>query len=180
VTEAERPITLEARGLEFQYRQKGSLNGHGFHLGPVSFQLASHEFLAIIGPNGSGKSTLLSLLGGLMLPAVGRVQFHGDDLGYLQPRDRARRVAYVRQESPLVFPIRVEQFVMLGRYPYTGRMGFDSTRDREMTHWALEATSMEKLSSRRMDEISGACPHPGAGIAAARRAHRQFGRELPD
>jgi len=153
----DRPITLDARGLEFQYRQKGSgsVNGHGFHLGPVSFQLSAHEFLAIIGPNGSGKSTLLSLLGGLMLPAVGRVQFNGADLGFLPPRDRARRVAYVRQETNLVFPIRVEQFVMLGRFPYTGQLGFDSTRDREMTQWALEATSLQKLSSRRMDEISG-------------------------
>ena len=73
----------------------------------------------------------------------------------MTPRERARRIAYVRQESPLVFPIRVEQFVLLGRFPFTDRLGFESPRDREMAAWALEVTSLSRLASRRMDEISG-------------------------
>ena len=127
----ERAITLEAHDLEFAYpRNSGSRNGGSgdFHLGPVNFELTAGEFLAIIGPNGSGKSTLLSLAGGLLLPSAGRVQFGGTDFGLLPPRDRARRVAYVRQEAPLVFPIRVEQFVMLGRFPYAGPWGFEIGR----------------------------------------------------
>lgn len=155
----EHTITLEARDLEFAYPRNGAGSGNGasgaFHLGPVSFEVAESEFLAIIGPNGSGKSTLLSLAGGLLQPSSGRVQFSGVEMGMLLPRDRARRVAYVRQESPLVFPIGVEQFVMLGRFPFAGQWGFGSARDREMTQWALEATDLMRLAHRRMDQLSG-------------------------
>ncbi len=145
--------TLEVKAVEFAY-QRATTNGH-FRLGPVSFQLASREFLAIIGPNGSGKSTLLSLIGGLLRPGGGRVSFAGTDLTVLTPRERAQRVACVRQDAPLVFPIRVDQFVLLGRFPFATRLGFETARDREMAAWAMEATSLTRFAARRMDEISG-------------------------
>lgn len=132
----------------------GAFNGL-FHLGPISFNLCAGEFLSIIGPNGSGKSTLLGLLGGLLSPARGQVRFGGREVSLLEPRERARRVAYVRQESPLVFPISVEDFVLLGRFPFADRLGFHSARDRETACWAMEVTSLDRLAARRLDEISG-------------------------
>jgi len=156
----DRQITLEARSLEFVYKhaQSGrerSVSQEAFQLGPISLELAARQFLAIIGPNGSGKSTLLNLLGGLITPSSGRVCFGGSELCSLIPRERARRVAYVRQDTPLAFPIRVAQFVALGRFAFFGGFGFESGKDHEMISWALEATSLERLANRRMDEISG-------------------------
>jgi iron complex transport system ATP-binding protein len=157
---ADRQITLEARSLEFTYKESQSgrerrSSQAAFQLGPISLELAAREFLAIIGPNGSGKSTLLNLLGGLVTPSRGRVYFGGSELCSLIPRERAQRVAYVRQETPLAFPIRVAQFVGLGRFAFFGGFGFESAKDHEMVSWALEATSLERLANRRMDEISG-------------------------
>src|SRR5205823_13741815 len=68
---AARKITLEARSLEFAYKEaRPGANRYDretvFQLGPLSLELASREFLAIIGPNGSGKSTLLNVLGGMI------------------------------------------------------------------------------------------------------------------
>ncbi len=156
----ERTISLEVRSLEFAYKETRGRERRGmaaapFQLGPVSLELAPREFLAIIGPNGSGKSTLLNLLGGLVAPSSGRVSFAGSELCSLIPRERARRVAFVRQDSPLEFPIHVRQFVALGRFAFSGNFGFESAKDHEMVEWALEATSLTRLAGRRMDEISG-------------------------
>jgi iron complex transport system ATP-binding protein len=160
LTAADRQVTLEARSLEFVYKEPPAgrerrTSQTAFQLGPISLELAAREFLSIIGPNGSGKSTLLNLLGGLVTPSSGRVYFGGAELCSLLPRERARRVAYVRQETTLAFPIRVAQFVGLGRFAFFGKLGFESAKDHEMVSWALEATSLERLANRRMDEISG-------------------------
>jgi iron complex transport system ATP-binding protein len=97
----------------------------------------------------------LNLLGGLAAPSSGQVSFAGSELSSLLPRERARRVAFVRQETPLAFPIRVAQFVMLGRFAFASPLGFEAAKDREMVQWALAATSLERLANRRLDEISG-------------------------
>lgn len=41
----------------------------------VSFTLGQQEFLSVLGPSGSGKSTLLRLIGGLIKPTAGMIQF---------------------------------------------------------------------------------------------------------
>lgn len=73
-------------------------------LGPLSFQVAPGEVLAVLGHNGSGKSTTLAVVAGVLDPSEGSVRV-GDLLvepGTDQPEHR-RRVAYVPDE-PLLFP----------------------------------------------------------------------------
>jgi len=43
----------------------------------VSFTVQAGEFVALLGPSGCGKSTLLMIVGGLLSPSSGRVEFHG-------------------------------------------------------------------------------------------------------
>ena len=38
------------------------------------------EYVAIVGPSGSGKTTLLSLLGGMLSPDSGKVEFDGQSI----------------------------------------------------------------------------------------------------
>ena len=157
----DRRLLLDIHSLEFAYRAPrrqcgldGSQDGR-FRLGPFSFDIYAGDFLAIIGPNGSGKSTLLRLMAGLLRPTRGDVSFAGSDISLLAPRERARRIAVVRQEASLVFPSTVEQFVLLGRYPYAGRFGFEREEDARMARLAMEATHIWSLAHRHMDEISG-------------------------
>ena len=51
----------------------------------VSFDVARHEFLAVLGPSGCGKSTLLRMVAGLLKPTAGRVEVFG--LPVAGPRD---------------------------------------------------------------------------------------------
>jgi NitT/TauT family transport system ATP-binding protein len=53
--------------------------GHGkvHALGPVDFDLAKGEFVAVVGPSGCGKSTLLEVIAGLATPSAGSIAFEG-------------------------------------------------------------------------------------------------------
>jgi len=126
-----------------------------FTLEAVSFQAQQRELLAILGPNASGKSTLLRLLSGALKALSGRVRLDGLEVGQLDPRTRAQRIAVVQQESPLLFPIRVWEYVLQGRHPYGRTLRFETPTDRATVMRALAQVRADHLSERWMDQISG-------------------------
>jgi len=126
-----------------------------FTLEAMSFEVRQRELLAILGPNASGKSTLLRLLAGAIHPLSGRVLLDGVNVSELEPRERARRIAFVQQESPLLFPVRVWDYVLQGRHPYTRRMRFETPEDHGVAQTALEQVGAEHLRGRWMHQLSG-------------------------
>src|SRR5262249_2353201 len=100
-----------------------------FTLGPVSFEAQTHAPVAILGPNASGKSRVLRLLSGLTRPLAGRIKLDGEDVSAMVGRTRARKIALVQQESELLFPLRVWEYVLQGRYPHGPRLRFESQED---------------------------------------------------
>ena len=97
-----------------------------FALGPVSFEAQQRELVAILGPNASGKSTLLTLIAGVNKPLSGRIEIDGVEVSQIDLRARAQQIALVQQESELLFPLRVWEYVLQGRYPYGRRLRFES------------------------------------------------------
>jgi ABC-type cobalamin/Fe3+-siderophores transport system ATPase subunit len=87
-----------------------------FTLEALSFQAKPAEVVAILGPNASGKSTLLKLISGALEPLSGRVSLNGFATHSLSPKLRGQRIALVQQESRLLFPSRVLEFVLQGRH----------------------------------------------------------------
>ncbi|MFZ3218033.1 MAG: ABC transporter ATP-binding protein [Candidatus Acidiferrales bacterium] len=126
-----------------------------FTLGPVSFEAQQRELMAILGPNASGKSTLLKLLAGLLKPLSGRVQVDGTEVGELELRARAQQIALVAQESELLFPLRVWEYVLQGRYPYGKRLRFESDEDCLLAGNALAQVGADALRDRWMEQLSG-------------------------
>ena len=125
-----------------------------FELFPTSFQARAGEVIAIVGPNGSGKSTVLEIVSGHLKPLTGRVNLDGQDLHRLPPRERAQRVGLARQESILLFPFEVREFVRQGRHPHLGRGRFESGDDERWVDWAMEKTGLTQYAGRRVLEIS--------------------------
>ena len=126
-----------------------------FTLEATSFQAHPGEILAILGPNASGKTTLLKLVSGALAPLSGRVLLNGFATHSLDPRTRAQRIAVVQQESPLLFPSRVWEFVLQGRHPYSRGLRFESKKDVLIARNALAQVAAESLADRWMDQISG-------------------------
>lgn len=126
-----------------------------FTLGPISFEAGRHDLLAVLGPNASGKSTLLRLLAGITKPLSGRVEIDGAEITSLELKTRAQKVALVQQESQILFPLRVWEYVIQGRYPYGRRLRFESQEDFVLATNALAQVGAASFRDYWMEELSG-------------------------
>lgn len=140
---------LHADDVGFQY------HASWWCLHGVGLELNCGELLGIVGPNGSGKSTLLKILAGHLLPKEGEVRL--DDLA-LDQWDRkkfARKVAYLPQSVPAVFPYTVSEIVSQGRYPHQGSFGFMTRNDYGIIEQAMDWTHIRPFANRTLAELSG-------------------------
>lgn len=147
-------LKLRVEQVSFAY-SAADKSAPTFTLGPVSFDAQPHELVAILGPNASGKSTLLRLLAGLTKPLAGRIEVDGQEVSSLDLRTRARKIALVQQESELLFPLRVWEYVLQGRYPHGRRLRFESGEDCLAAGNALAQVGAEPFRDRWMDQLSG-------------------------
>jgi iron complex transport system ATP-binding protein len=126
-----------------------------FTLEATSFQVKPGEIVAVLGPNASGKSTVLKLIAGALQPLSGRILMNGAETHLMEPRARAQRIAMVQQESPLLFPAKVWEFVLQGRHPHGKSLRFENDGDVAIAKNALLQVGADHLTDRWMDEISG-------------------------
>jgi iron complex transport system ATP-binding protein len=139
-------MTLVARGVGVTYGARVALQ-------PVAVELARGELVALVGPNGAGKTSLLKALAGL-LPHSGTVTWSGAALDSLEPRARARVIAYLPQTPGLHWPMTARDLVGLGRLPHRAFGAAPSDDDRSATDWALEQTETTAFAERSVDRLS--------------------------
>lgn len=139
---------LRVEELTCGYGARMVLNG-------FSLSLRKGEFLAVVGPNGCGKSTLVKAVSRAMRPAAGTVSLAGRDIWRMKPRELARQVAVVAQETGVEFDFTVEEVVAMGRLPYLSRFRRDSEADDRAVRCALEATNTAALANRLVTGLSG-------------------------
>ena len=120
----------------------------------VSFAIEQKCHLSVLGPNGSGKSTLAKALCGL-LPYKGSIMIDGQELHDISPKERAKLISYIpaKMESFEQFTT-VEDFVLLGRYPYKASFKDYGTEDRTIVQETLTELGLETLSGSRLHELS--------------------------
>ncbi|MBN1552384.1 ABC transporter ATP-binding protein [bacterium] len=121
----------------------------------LSLTVHSKEFIGVLGPNGSGKSTLIKLMGGLLKPQSGCIKLKGMDINTLTARKRARTIALVPQQTTIYHPFTVREIVMMGRYPHSPIIGFESDEDLLICEEAMKIAGISHLASRQFDHISG-------------------------
>lgn len=127
-------------------------------LADVSFEVAHHEFLAVLGPSGCGKSTLLRMIAGLLTPSSGGVEVFG--MPVTGPRDD---IGIVFQKPTLLPWANVEDNVT---FPVRHKTGQVSPRDRERAQELLAMVGLEGFGKRLPDELSGGMQQR-VGIARA-------------
>ena len=113
------------------------------------------ELTVIVGPNGAGKSTLLRSLAGLLRPSRGTITLDEIPILDLAPRDRARRLAYLPQTTPLIHDMTVRGLVALGRAPHLSRIGAPSAEDHRAVDAAVDRVGLGGLARRRVFTLSG-------------------------
>lgn len=124
----------------------------------VSFEVARHEFLAILGPSGCGKSTLLRMIAGLLQPTSGSVEVFG--LKVSEPRDD---IGIVFQRPTLLPWATVEDNIL---FPARHKRGRVSAEERDRAGELIAMVGLEGFAKRLPDELSGGMQQR-VGIARA-------------
>lgn len=120
----------------------------------LDFSIPDGSFVALLGPNGSGKTTLLRTLGGL-LAHEGDLTLRDRPIRRWTDRERARTVAFVRQQTTLDFDFSVTDFVALGRSPHLTWLAAPSGDDQCIVEAALSDTELSTLAHRSVATLSG-------------------------
>jgi iron complex transport system ATP-binding protein len=121
----------------------------------VSFDVMAGGMTAVAGPNGSGKSTLVRALLRRQRLERGRIEVLGENLESLSQRQVAQHVAIAPQREDAAFPMRVDEYVSLGRFPRLGLWASPSSADRAAVERALSRAGVSDFAHRRTDELSG-------------------------
>lgn len=121
----------------------------------VSLSVKEGEFLSIIGPNGAGKSTLIKCLIRINTGGKGEISLAGKPLASYSQKALARLLGYVPQTDGRSLPFTVEEFVMMGRYPYLSPFTPIRHEDEQAVQDALGLTGTGHLAGRVMNTLSG-------------------------
>jgi len=127
----------------------------GDSLRGVSLEVRAGEFHAVLGPNGSGKTTLVRAALGVVRPAAGRVEILERPASGWSRRDLARVIGVLPQREDNLFPQRVRETVLLGRYPHLSLLGGVRAEDRAAVERALVACDAADLADRWLWTLSG-------------------------
>ena len=108
----------------------------------ISLDFSEGQFVSIVGPSGCGKSTLLRIIGGLVKPLHGHVNFFES-----QPK-----TAMVFQKPTLLPWLNVEQNIVFPAKHQTGRV---SDQDYSVSRDLLERTSLTQYAKESPTILSG-------------------------
>ena len=104
----------------------------------IEIRLKKGEILTLIGPNGAGKSTILKSISRQLKLTGGTVYLDGQQMQNMSGKEIAQRLALVMTERIRPELMTCEDVVATGRYPYTGRLGILSAKDKEKVQEAME------------------------------------------
>jgi iron complex transport system ATP-binding protein len=133
-------------------RYSGAINPA---LDGVSFSVLPGAITAVAGPNGSGKSTLVRALLKRQPLLRGSIDIAGESLATLSQRQLAQRVAVAPQREDAAFPMTVDEYVSLARFPRLGLWDSPTRIDRIAVERALVRAGVTEFTRRRTDELSG-------------------------
>lgn len=134
---------LQAQNVSHNYPRRNRVMPA---LAEVSFSLREHEFVCVVGNSGSGKSTLLRILGGLLTPTAGEVQFRGIPVRCPQPE-----IGFVFQNTNLMPWRTALENVLL---PLELQKPLDG-HDRERAGAALTLMGLEAFADAYPSQLSG-------------------------
>ncbi|GLZ01594.1 ABC transporter ATP-binding protein [Actinoplanes sp. NBRC 103695] len=139
---------IEAAGVSWRYGANPVIDG-------VSVTARPGRVLGLIGPNGSGKTTLLRLLYGALKSPTGSVTVDDTKLAALTPREAAKRMAVVVQETGAESMLTVAEMVLLGRGPHLGTFQRTSSADHDIAAECLKRVGATHLGARPYAGLSG-------------------------
>lgn len=143
---------IEASHVSVTYKQGSN---ECLAVNNVSLVFEPGSFTSVVGRSGSGKTSLLNVIGGILVPAEGKVLIDGTDIyqfsnGQLSEY-RSRNIGYIFQDFYLENQYSVEQnleiVLMISAYP-------NSKRKKKIVE-LLEIVGLEGKQKQRAANLSG-------------------------
>jgi iron complex transport system ATP-binding protein len=135
------------RDLDAGYNGKAMVAG-------INISARKSDILCLIGPNGTGKTTMLRTFAGLLPPVGGEALLSGENINAIKADERARRLAVVLTERPLVSLTSAYEIAATGRTPYTNFFGVLTETDHAIVRGALETVGATELADRDFSSLS--------------------------
>ncbi|MCB0703968.1 MAG: heme ABC transporter ATP-binding protein [Saprospiraceae bacterium] len=137
---------IKAENISYSIKGKNLLHG-------ISLSFNPDEISMIIGPNGAGKSTLIKLLSQQISCTSGNIQYNNRDMKLFAKSELAKVRAVLSQNTHMVFPLSVEEVVMMGRYPH---FHDKPTRlDKEICEQTMAFFKVDEMAKRNYLTLSG-------------------------
>ncbi len=146
----DRALILDVADVSYRYP-----GARADALAGVSIAVHGGEVHAVLGPNGSGKTTLVRVALGILGPARGGSAILGRPAAQWSRRELARAVGVVSQREDNLFPQRVRETVLLGRYAHLSLWGAERPQDHAAVTRALERCDVLHLADRWLWTLSG-------------------------
>lgn len=121
----------------------------------IDLVLPEGKVTGLIGPNGSGKTTLIKLLSKTIPLQEGRIKIGDTPLANLTSKQLSQQLSVVSQESDIVFDFKVEELVMMGRYPYKKLFDTETAEDSQIVEKVLKNLGLLNLKHRSFKSLSG-------------------------
>lgn len=136
---------IKAANLSCRYSDDAYLNN-------VSFSTQKH--LSILGINGSGKSMLARTLCGL-LNYEGSIELNNQELRRLSPNNIAKTISYIPSKLDIFdYYTSVEEFALLGRYPYKEPFKAYLQSDKDDVKAVLQQLKLYDLRTHNINALS--------------------------
>lgn len=120
----------------------------------ISFSLKAGEWLMLIGPNGAGKSTLLRAIS-QGTPYRGSIEFQGQDIRHMKPKQRAQNFALLSQSHSVGYAFTAREVIRLGRYSSAGFLKSTTPDDERFIQEAIEITGIGDILGQNVLTLSG-------------------------
>lgn len=139
---------IEVNHISYSYDRKEILRD-------LTFSVAEGSFTAILGANGCGKTTLLRIVSGLLPSQHGSVIIDGTPVDQYTARQRAQKIAIVKQHSQTDIDFSAFETVLMGRNPYQRHLQNESQEDWDIVERALRQTNTWHLRLALPSQMSG-------------------------
>lgn len=119
-----------------------------------NLSLEKGSVYVLIGANGKGKTTFLKTLIGEVKPLKGDVIINRKRLKEMSRLDKSKYLSFVGSKQQDVDFLKVNEYVSLGRVPYTNLIGSKTLNDIEKVKVALDTLEITHLQDKFTNELS--------------------------
>jgi iron complex transport system ATP-binding protein len=140
---------LTITDLNFSYYKKNKV------LNSLNMEVSKGERIGILGSNGCGKTTLVRILSGVLRNYKGRILINNKDLKEYSYRDLSKIVAVVPQNFSIPLEYKVQDIILMGRFPYTSTFRGFSKSDYDIVERIIDELDLHGIRNKSFSKISG-------------------------